>query len=31
MTTGDIKFDRSLLGVETSIGTIEVTGEMIAD
>jgi len=31
MITGDIKFDRSLLGVETSIGTIEVTGEMIAD
>ena len=31
MTTDDIKFDRSLLGVETSIGTIEVTREMITE
>lgn len=31
MSTDDIKFDRSLLGVETSIGTIEVTREMITE
>ena len=31
MTTDDIKFDRSLLGVEHPIGTIEVTGEMIEE
>ena len=29
MTLDDIKFDRSLLGVEHSIGTIEVTTDMI--
>ena len=31
MTTDDIKFDRSLLGVEHPIGTIEVTGEIIEE
>ncbi len=31
MTTDGIKFDRSLLGVEHPIGTIEVTGEMIEE
>ena len=31
MTTDDIEFDRSLLGVEHPIGAIEVTGEMIEE
>ena len=31
MTIDNIQFDRSLLGVETSIGTIEVTKDMISE